>query len=269
MKFLPTVRFLVADADLCALVVVVPQSDLEVGSRGGSGFGEDRTSGAATSTGADGKDAGEGMGGDEGKSDGTGSRGSDPKSPASLTYSVQLRNSIGCVVDSRTLPFEPLFVSMSDKHFVAANERTVYVWHFRGSGGSLGGGGGLSVTMGRGGMNTSGMAAVAATRSDRPESADGGGADGDGTGNTNDDNSDPRLTSPQLTEPPTTKRLSTLSTTTRTYTHQARRSPLASVYSTLCTTSTPLSTLIPTRGARRRRHRYYTALLTPHSPRTF
>jgi hypothetical protein len=184
VKFLPAVKFLVADSDLCALVVAVPHSDLEVGTKGGSRIDEDRAFGGTSGI-ADGK-SGEGKAVD---GDGAGPRGAGSKSPVTLTYSVQLRNSIGCVVDSRTLPFEPLYVSMSDKHFVASNDRTVYVWHFRGGSGSAGVGGGLgglSATMGRGGMNT---AAVSAARGGRQE-YEGGDAEGfsaadgvgDGTG---------------------------------------------------------------------------------------
>jgi hypothetical protein len=183
VKFLPTVKFLVADSDLCALVVAVPQTDLEVGTKGGSGIGEDRAFGGMSGM-ADGK-SGEGKAID---GDGAGSRGAGSKAPVTLTYSVQLRNSIGCVVDSRTLPFEPLFVSMSDKYFVASNDRTVYVWHFRGGSGSASEGcglGGLSATLGRGGMNTAAVAAARGGRQEQHESGDPGGssaADGDGEG---------------------------------------------------------------------------------------
>lgn len=50
------------------------------------------------------------------------------------TYTVQLRNSIGAIVHSKTLPFMPKFVSMSSNHVVVANDRTVYTWQFQSSG---------------------------------------------------------------------------------------------------------------------------------------
>jgi len=46
-------------------------------------------------------------------------------------YTIQLRNAIGAVVDTKTLPFVPKYVSMSNFHIVAANDRTVYSWHFQ------------------------------------------------------------------------------------------------------------------------------------------
>ena len=44
---------------------------------------------------------------------------------------LQLRNSIGAIVHSKTLPFLPKHVSMSANHVVLANERTVFTWHFQ------------------------------------------------------------------------------------------------------------------------------------------
>lgn len=46
-------------------------------------------------------------------------------------YTIQLRNAIGAVVDTKVLPFVPKYVSMSPYHVVYANDRTVYAWHFQ------------------------------------------------------------------------------------------------------------------------------------------
>ena len=50
-----------------------------------------------------------------------------------ITYSVQLRNSIGAIVHVKTLPFMPKYVSMSANHVVVSNDRTVYTWQFQNS----------------------------------------------------------------------------------------------------------------------------------------
>ena len=46
-------------------------------------------------------------------------------------YTIQLRNAIGAVVDTKTLPFVPKYISMSAYHVVVANDRTVYAWQFQ------------------------------------------------------------------------------------------------------------------------------------------
>lgn len=46
-------------------------------------------------------------------------------------YSVQLRNSVGAIIHTRKLPFQPKHVSMGANHLVVANDRTVYVWQFQ------------------------------------------------------------------------------------------------------------------------------------------
>lgn len=43
---------------------------------------------------------------------------------------VQLRNTIGAVVDSRILPFIPQRVSMAPHQFTASNDRIIYSWQF-------------------------------------------------------------------------------------------------------------------------------------------
>lgn len=45
-------------------------------------------------------------------------------------YTIQLRNSIGAVVDSKVLPFAPKLISMGAYNVVAANDRTIWVWQF-------------------------------------------------------------------------------------------------------------------------------------------
>lgn len=50
---------------------------------------------------------------------------------ASETYTIQLRNAIGAVVDVKTLPLSPKFVAMSSFHAAVANDRTVYTWQFQ------------------------------------------------------------------------------------------------------------------------------------------
>lgn len=45
-------------------------------------------------------------------------------------YHVQLRNAIGAVLDSKTIPFQPRHCTMGPYLFVATNERTVFTWQF-------------------------------------------------------------------------------------------------------------------------------------------
>eukprot|EP01035_Chromulina_nebulosa_P019079 gene19079-24905_t len=44
------------------------------------------------------------------------------------TYRVQLRNAIGAVIDSKTIPFSPKHVSICASMFIATNDRTVFTW---------------------------------------------------------------------------------------------------------------------------------------------
>lgn len=50
------------------------------------------------------------------------------------SYVIQLRNSIGAVVDAKVLPFCPKHISMSPYHVALTNDRTVYTWQFQSSG---------------------------------------------------------------------------------------------------------------------------------------
>lgn len=77
----------------------------------------------------------------EGETDGPGSGGSGSGSAGGERCVVQLRNSIGIVVDAKPLPagFVPKVVCMGAQNFVAANDRTVYSWQLTTDGGSGGG----------------------------------------------------------------------------------------------------------------------------------
>jgi WD repeat-containing protein 35 len=97
LKYVPQLEFLVASGDHCALVLCdAPQG----GGGGGSGGGGRRSQRYSTG----------------GPSD---------------EYCVQLRNSVGAIVHTRRLPFQPKYVSMGANHLTVANDRTVYVWQFQ------------------------------------------------------------------------------------------------------------------------------------------
>lgn len=67
------------------------------------------------------------------------------------SYVIQLRNSIGAVVDAKVLPFCPKHISMSPFHVTLTNDRTVYTWQFQSSamrgGGAAAGAAGLDDTV--------------------------------------------------------------------------------------------------------------------------
>lgn len=50
---------------------------------------------------------------------------------ADTVYTVQLRNSVGAVLDSKRLTFTPKHVCIGPMHIVVSNERTVYTWQFQ------------------------------------------------------------------------------------------------------------------------------------------
>lgn len=112
-KYVSNLKFLVACGDLCA-VVVSEKGDLD--------FSTVNTKTATR---------------DENDDEKSPSRLSSTKgAPAIATkkpeiFSIQLRNSIGAVVDSKILPFNPKYVSMSPYHVTAANDRTVFTWQFQ------------------------------------------------------------------------------------------------------------------------------------------
>lgn len=125
-KIVPNLKFIAAAGDYCALVLCE----------------RSRSSGPALTTAAGGKRDGKAS-----ATSGKGSKGGDDEDdepaaakkggadkPANATadvYSLQLRNSIGAVVDTKTLPFTPKHLSMSATHVVASNDRTVYAWQFQ------------------------------------------------------------------------------------------------------------------------------------------
>jgi hypothetical protein len=55
----------------------------------------------------------------------------DAAKKSAESFTLQLRNAIGAVVDVKTLPFAPKYVAMSSFHAAVANERTVYTWQFQ------------------------------------------------------------------------------------------------------------------------------------------
>lgn len=114
VKSVPNLKFLVSAGDLCAIVVSerVSQSTLQKTS----------TTLAGTSSKTQAKE--------ESKDDNEkGSIGQ--KELYTDVYTIQLRNAIGAVVDTRQIPFAPKYVSMSPFHVVCSNDRTVFAWQFQ------------------------------------------------------------------------------------------------------------------------------------------
>jgi WD repeat-containing protein 35 len=56
---------------------------------------------------------------------------SGEKSKKPQNYILQLRNGIGALVASKSIPFVPKYVCMGPNHVAAANERTIYTWQFQ------------------------------------------------------------------------------------------------------------------------------------------
>jgi WD repeat-containing protein 35 len=54
-------------------------------------------------------------------------------------YSIQLRNSIGAVLDTKAIPFAPKYIAMSAYTIVIANDRTVYTWQYQSMSSRFGG----------------------------------------------------------------------------------------------------------------------------------
>ena len=48
-----------------------------------------------------------------------------------MRYTLQMRNAIGAIIDSKQLPFAPSTLSVGPLHAVVANDRTVYTWQFQ------------------------------------------------------------------------------------------------------------------------------------------
>ncbi len=112
-KFISNLKFVVSGGDVCA-IIVAEKSQQIVTKR-------ERTTAAM-------KDA------EEGKSGNKEDKNSTTVKESVETYVVQLRNSIGAVLDIKTLTFVPKYVAMSSTTFVAANDRTVYTWQFQTAG---------------------------------------------------------------------------------------------------------------------------------------
>jgi WD repeat-containing protein 35 len=107
LKYVTQLEFLVAAGDHCALVLC------------------DSNASSSSSL------ASSGGGGGVGSGTSTGRKGSTRRGGTSEDYTVQLRNSVGAIIHTRKLPFQPKYVSMGANHFMAANDRTVYVWQFQ------------------------------------------------------------------------------------------------------------------------------------------
>ena len=142
-KFVSNLKFLAAGGDLCA--VVISEKSLLNSRAGAKGEGGGGGGGLSGKSGSKDRKGGGGGGADssddEDESPGRGGRGGSKKKFGGPTaaekasgytemYTVQLRNAIGAVVDTKVLPFAPKTLSMSGFHVVAANDRTVYAWQF-------------------------------------------------------------------------------------------------------------------------------------------
>ncbi len=130
VKFLPSIKALHSAGDLCGVVIAVPTTTT---------ITTPNTNTNTTNNNEDSK-SGENSKLDDDEAEGkmadkeaAVSKNEKPVTTTRNEYRIQLRNAIGCVIDSRELPIEPKFSAMSGKHFICANERTVYVWHFRSS----------------------------------------------------------------------------------------------------------------------------------------
>lgn len=107
---------LAASGDYCALVVLKEKSN-DSKSAQEKVSSDGNMSGGGKTTAADG-----GV-----RSGSLQSRGSPGESHSCV---VELRNTIGAIVDSRILPFTPKRVTMGQHHFAAVSDRCVYTWQF-------------------------------------------------------------------------------------------------------------------------------------------
>eukprot|EP01032_Pedospumella_encystans_P013101 gene13101-15103_t len=122
-KNISNLKFLTACGDLCAVLVCERSRNANAGA----------SNSASTAAGAKNSSSGNNKKGSKGGD-------SDDELPALSTkattaaapsptvntdvYTIQLRNAIGAVVDTKVLPFVPKYVSMSAYHVVCANDRT-------------------------------------------------------------------------------------------------------------------------------------------------
>jgi WD repeat-containing protein 35 len=116
-KFIPNLKFLVSSDDICA-VVVTERTQLSSATK--------RETAASREKEDEKNDRGENK---DNKKEST-----VPSSKEfNDCYVVQIRNSIGAVLDIKQLTFIPKYVTMSSTTFVAVNDRTVYTWQFNSS----------------------------------------------------------------------------------------------------------------------------------------
>lgn len=121
-KTVSNLKFLVACGDICAVVVCEKSRTAVTASA--VGVAKDKSSKAGS------KDRKGGDSDDEAPA--ASKAGVTEKAPvAADVYTIQLRNAIGAVVDTKVLPFVPKHVSMSAYHVIATNDRTVYAWQFQ------------------------------------------------------------------------------------------------------------------------------------------
>ena len=127
-KNISNLKFLTACGDLCAVVVCERSRNANTGASNSA----NTAAGAKNATGNNKKGS---KGGDSDDELPALSTKATPAAPSPTVntdvYTIQLRNAIGAVVDTKVLPFVPKYVSMSAYHVVCANDRTVYAWHFQ------------------------------------------------------------------------------------------------------------------------------------------
>jgi WD repeat-containing protein 35 len=112
VKSVPNLKFLTSAGDVCAIIVSerVSQASLQKASSSSSGKSQSK---------------------DEGKEDNANEKSCAQKELYTDIYTIQLRNAIGAVVDTKQIPFAPKYVAMSPYHVVCCNDRTVFVWQFQ------------------------------------------------------------------------------------------------------------------------------------------
>ena len=136
-KTVSNLKFIAASGDLCALIICEKNRSASITGSIASIAAASAKGGAATA-----KDRKDRKGGDDSDDDNNSPKlkaGSKDKSPvpekaatvASDVYTIQLRNAIGAVVDTKVLPFIPKHISMSSNHVTVSNDRTVFAWQFQ------------------------------------------------------------------------------------------------------------------------------------------
>eukprot|EP01039_Chlorochromonas_danica_P006054 gene6054-6668_t len=116
VKSLPNVLLLASRGDICAVVVreMRPTAAL-LTAKGGSKEDKDDASSSANNNGGQSPQPSKGLAAGSGLQE---------------VYAVQLRNSIGVVLQTRDLPFAPKYLSMADSYLALANDRTVFIWQY-------------------------------------------------------------------------------------------------------------------------------------------